>query len=339
VRYGPHTASFITPAAHTHRIALPVTSSARSVELHYGAAGSVHRTAIDLAPPRRGAVVHPQADSLFIVGDTHGDTDALLSGLRAARLVDADGNWSGGRSSLVFAGDMMDRGPDVLGLLWLIYRLERQARRAGGAVHVVLGNHEIMVMLSDLRYVHPRESEVARLHGTAYDRMFDVRESILGRWLATKPAVIRIGDVLIAHGGVADETTRYSMQEIDDTLARYMGEELFYRWADTTYVPPLDSAAVQDRADFFSGPRSVFWHRDYVRTDTLGMQLAAVLDAWDATLLVVGHTPVSRIEARYGGRFIPIHTPRYGSELLLLTHGPDGLIRERIIADSPPERF
>lgn len=327
-----------TPAAQAHRAAFRARRNT-GYALRYGSAAASHETRIEIPDGRRRPVMIPAVDSLFVVGDTHGDFAAVVAGLRAARLIDDDLRWTGGRSHLVFAGDLTDRGPDVLRLLWFVYRLEREAAGAGGAVHVVLGNHEIMVMLSDLRYVHPKELDVARQHGAGYQRLFDTRESLLGRWLALKPAVIRIGDVLIAHGGVAHETVRLPLQEFDDTLAQYMGEELFHRWADSTFVPVIDSVAYNTRVDFFWGPRSVFWHRDYVLTDTLATELDHVLNTWNAQVLVVGHTAVPQIQALYGGRLIPAHTPRYGAELLLLTRGPDGIRRHRIVAGQPPEIF
>jgi hypothetical protein len=332
------TLRFTTPVGYAHHAALS-PAPIGPVTLRYGSADSLHSTRIDLAPPARAPIMLPGVDSLFIVGDTHGDVHALTAGLRAARLIDTRMRWTGGRSHLVFAGDLTDRGPDVLRLLWFVYRLEREAAEAGGRVHVLLGNHEIMVMLSDLRYVHPKETEVAALHGVDYQRLFDVRDSFLGRWLAAKPAVIRIGSVLITHGGIAKETVRLPLQAFDDTLAQYMGEDLFHRWADTTYMPVMDSAAYQARQDFFWGPRSVFWHRDYVQSDTLATELDHVLGAWGAATLVVGHTAVPRIEARYGGRLIPAHTTRHGAELLLLTRGSAGPGQYRITADGPPEPF
>lgn len=343
VTSGADTRTFVTTPGQAHRVSFPAGTPG-TVELTYGSAGATHRTIVDLTAPRRSPVITPAVDSLYIVGDTHGDMDALAAGLQAAGLIDRDLAWSGGRSHLVFAGDLTDRGPDVLPLLWFVYRLEREAAAAGGRVHVVLGNHEIMVMLADLRYVHPRETRTAELHAAGYQQLFDVRESLLGRWLAAKPAVIRIGTVLVAHGGVAHETVRLPIEEFDDTLAGYMKEDLFYLWADTSYMPPLDSAAFQRRSDFFWGPRSVFWHREYVQTDTLAHELDHVLNAWGATLLVVGHTAVPRIEARYDGRLIPAHTRRYGAELLLLARDPDAgsataLRRYRITADRTPEQF
>jgi hypothetical protein len=308
---------------------------AEEVVLRYGSlddATDRHETLVSLRPPDRPPIAVTGVDSLFVLGDTHGEYDAVVEGLQAAGLIDASLRWVGGRNHVAFAGDLTDRGPDVLGLLWLVYRLEREAAAAGGAVHVVLGNHEIMVLLGDLRYVHPKELQIAELHGANYQRMFDVRESVLGRWLASKPGLIRVDRALIAHGGLGELYAGYGLVEFDDSLRTYVAEELFARWADTTWVVPMDSATFQRRDDFFWHPDSAFWHRDYVRTDTAGPVLDRVLTTMESDVLVVGHTAVATMSAAYDGRLIAAHTPGHGAEMLLLVRRPDGYDRYRVSA-------
>jgi hypothetical protein len=323
-----------TPVGFTHTAAFR-PGDATAVTLAYGSAESgqpPHRTEISLLTPERPPVVVTGVDSLYVVGDTHGYYDALVEGLQAAGLIDDELRWSGGQRHLVLAGDLTDRGPDVLGLLWLVYRLEREAEADGGGVHVVLGNHEIMVMMGDLRYVHPKELHIADLYEVGYDRMFDVRSSILGRWLASKPGLMRVDGVLIAHGGLGERYAGYSLQEYEDTLRTFTGEELFARWADLSYIPPLDSLAAAQRDDFFWHRDSAFWHREYVQTDTVADLLGRVLDRMESEVFVVGHTPVNEIEPRYDGRLIPAHTPSHGAELLLLVREEDRYRRYRVSA-------
>ncbi len=329
-----------TPPGFAHRAAVSV-AGAEDVTLRYGALaddGALHETLVSLGLPARQPVVVEGVDSLYVLGDTHGELDAVIEGLRAAGLVDDGLGWAGGTRHLVFAGDLTDRGPDVIGLLWMVYRLEREAAAAGGAVHVLLGNHEIMVMLGDLRYVHPKELHIAEFYGVDYDRLFDVRTSILGRWLASKPALMRVDRVLIAHGGLGDLYADYDLVEFDDSLKTYAGEELFARWADESYLPPIDSAALERRNDFFWHPESAFWHRGFVQTDTLDELLGQVLARMDSDKLVVAHTAVPVMEARYDGRLISAHTPRHGAEMLLLVRREHGYERYRVSA-AGHERF
>ncbi|SVB14482.1 uncharacterized protein METZ01_LOCUS167336 [marine metagenome] len=90
---------------------------------------------------------------IIAVGDVHGDVDMLASILKEASIIDETRHWSGGDATLVQVGDMLDRGlkdPDVLDLYMT---LEEEAAAAGGQVIVLLGNHEVMNLMGDLRYV------------------------------------------------------------------------------------------------------------------------------------------------------------------------------------------
>jgi hypothetical protein len=96
-------------------------------------------------------------ERVVAVADVHGAYERFVAILRAAGLVDRDARWSGGRAVLVQTGDVLDRGPDSRRALDLIRRLEREASRAGGRVHSLIGNHEVMRMVGDLRYVSDGE--------------------------------------------------------------------------------------------------------------------------------------------------------------------------------------
>ncbi len=89
------------------------------------------------------------------IGDVHGSDDGFLSVLRAAGLVDAAGHWTGGTTTLVQTGDITDRGPGVKRAFDLVRALAGEAAAAGGRVVAVLGNHEVMNLLGELRDVTP----------------------------------------------------------------------------------------------------------------------------------------------------------------------------------------
>ncbi len=337
VRGGRVEHAFDTPSGDAHAVVFPARRRGEVV-LRYGAAGALHETRVDLERPRRPRVTASAVDSLFIMSDVHGEFDTLTAVLRNAGLIGETNAWSGGTAHLVFAGDLMDRGPDVTRVLWFLYGLEHQAREAGGALHMVAGNHEIMVLLADLRYVHEKEAALARLHGVSYDRMFDPRRTILGAWLTSKPGMIRIGDVLIAHGGVSTDQLPYTLRSFDDSLSKFVSEDLFYYWADTTAtLPPMDSVSYFRRADFFFDDRSVFWYRGYARSDSLNAELRAVLDRFDAAIHVIGHTPGEGIRQAYGDSLIMVNTVPLGTELLLLERSGKSYNRYRFRTSGPPE--
>jgi hypothetical protein len=94
---------------------------------------------------------------IVAVGDVHGAYDRFVAILRAAGLVDGRGRWAGANAILVQTGDVLDRGPDSRRVLDLLRRLERDAPRSGGRVVALLGNHEVMGMVGDFRYVSAGE--------------------------------------------------------------------------------------------------------------------------------------------------------------------------------------
>jgi len=333
----------VTTRAGTSHSAVFLHQGPGRVHLRYGALddpGARHETTLRLEPepgPARPGVAFSGVDSLFVVGDVHGELDTLRAVLRNAGVVDQADRWSAGRAHLVFVGDLMGRGPDVTALLWFLYALEPQAEEAGGRLHMVLGNHELMVLLADLRYVHPKEEALALAHGVPYDRMFDPRRSVLGRWILSKPAVIRIDDVLFAHGGVSTDYLGHSLQSLDDSLAVYGAEDLFYHWADPAFPTPahLDGAAIERRNEIFWGERGIFWYRDYALSDRFSTELGTVLRHFASSVHVVGHTPGPVIREAYGGSLILTNTAPFAIELLLMARKGSSWERWRIRSTGP----
>jgi hypothetical protein len=114
---------------------------------------------LGLAPAAFHAPV-PQATKaaaprVVAIGDVHGAFDQFVEILQTAGLVDAKRQWIGGTTVLVQTGDVFDRGPKVREALDLLMRLEEEARRAGGRVEALLGNHEVMNLLHEFRDVSP----------------------------------------------------------------------------------------------------------------------------------------------------------------------------------------
>jgi hypothetical protein len=328
-----------TPADTAHRATFTAPPGS-SLRLVYGSGdgSAVHETVIRPDPgDRKPRLDWPATDSLVAISDIHGEFERMTAVLRNAGMLDADDRWAGGSKQLVIVGDVFDRGAHSTRTLWFLYGLEPQAEAAGGRVHLVLGNHELMVMLGDLRYLSAADSTIARLHGTTFDRLYHPSESVIGRWLVAHPGVIRIGDLLFAHGGVSTDYAGWSLDAFGDTLFAYTHEELFNRWTDSTYIAPMDSATFARRWDFMWGSRSVFWYRGYARSDSLSAQLDSVLDRFDARTHIVGHTPDSTIIQSYGGRFITVNTVPFAAEALLLVREDSGWARYRVRETGPPE--
>ena len=139
-----------------------------------------------------------------VVGDVHGHRDRVLHLLREEGLVDEGGAWSGGEAELWFLGDLMDRGPDGIGVVELVMRLQAEAAVAGGRVECLLGNHEVLILAARLM-------PEARSGGPGRSFQGDWlanggRESDLARltpdviaWLRARPAMALVDGDLLVH--------------------------------------------------------------------------------------------------------------------------------------------
>ncbi|MDR6132571.1 metallophosphoesterase [Chryseobacterium sp. SORGH_AS_1175] len=197
--------------------------------------------------------VFEQPAKMFVVSDIEGEFNGFRNLLIANKVIDEQYNWMYGKGHLVICGDLFDRGPAVTETMWLIYRLEGLAKKAGGYVHTILGNHDIMNLSGDLRYVHSKYPESAKLMGVDYMALFD-QNSELGRWLRTKNTIEKIGDNLCMHAGVSPVINElgYSVEQIN-TLCRPFYDR----------VKVLQGVGDPKIDPFFMGKSSLFWYRGY----------------------------------------------------------------------------
>ena len=89
---------------------------------------------------------------IIALGDVHGSYDKMVTLLKGTKLIDDELAWTGGNQHLIFCGDLTDRGDNDRDVLDLARRLQSEAEAAGGKVHVVLGNHDVMNLTRDRRY-------------------------------------------------------------------------------------------------------------------------------------------------------------------------------------------
>lgn len=138
--------------------------------------------------------------------------------LTRAGLIDAQRRWIGGKAVLVQTGDLTDRGAGVRDALELLMALEKQAAAAGGKVHVILGNHEVMNMVGDIRDVSPEA--IASLGGDVAYRAAFAKDGKYGRWLRGKPILAEIEDTVFMHAGINLEFSTESLDALNRRARR-----------------------------------------------------------------------------------------------------------------------
>lgn len=282
---------------------------------------------------------------IVAVGDLHGDFSAWIDIARDAKLIDPANHWIGGKTVLVQTGDIVDRGADSLKIIRHLMQLDGEAKRAGGRVIVLMGNHEAMLVIGDYRYVTPGEYAAFADHQSKArrDAAFTANAKVivdyyrvkdpslspkairamwiadtplgkvehnsawapageLGRWVATLPAVAKVGDTLFAHGGIS---AKYALVPLDEINRRARAAII----ADDS----SDEAIISDQM----GP---LWYRGLVLRGgddgipaagrpTIDNELAAALAGQGVKRLVIGHTPrLAGVGILHNGTLVQIDT-------------------------------
>jgi hypothetical protein len=198
-------------------------------------------------------------ERIVALSDIHGAYVAFVETLQHAGVIDDSLSWSGGRTHLVIVGDLLDRGPNSRDAMDLVMRLEQEAGPAGGQVHVLIGNHEAMNLIGDLRYVSLGEYAAFKGEETAEerDRWFGAYQSLrasadeatdvsretferkypagffahrrafapegkYGRWLLSKPVIVVINGTAFVHGGLSPMIAEIGLQGVNGVLVGEM---------------------------------------------------------------------------------------------------------------------
>jgi serine/threonine protein phosphatase 1 len=100
-----------------------------------------------MAAPHIPPIRIPDGFTVWAASDWHGQLRAADRLLHAAGLTDGADRWTAPpATALVVTGDVVDRGPDSIGLVRRLASLRAQADRAGGRVALLWGNHEAQVL-------------------------------------------------------------------------------------------------------------------------------------------------------------------------------------------------
>jgi Calcineurin-like phosphoesterase len=136
-----------------------------------------------------------RATTIVAIGDVHGDFEGFCAILKRVGLIDAQHQWTGSKSTLVQTGDLIDRGAKGREAMDFLISLEKMASNAGGQVIPLLGNHEIMNLAGDLRYVsaedyaHYAETDSEKRRKSAYHDYAAWRASHADMLAALQPPV------------------------------------------------------------------------------------------------------------------------------------------------------
>ena len=260
-----------------------------------------HRFDVTLHPEERPEWKTEQPDKIFVTSDPHGNLDCFISLLQGNRVIDENYHWNFGSNQLVIIGDVFDRGNDAIQIFWLIYQLEWEARQAGGRVDFLLGNHEPMVLMNDLRYTKPKYKQLAEKVGMKYADLL-ASSTELGKWLTTRNTIQVSGGNLFVHAGLSRDFLEQNLEI--PFVNEQMSSGLYKNKAQRKEASPM--------IYFLFGSYGPIWYRGMVKqaekyhplaSDTLNL----ILDRYQAERVIVGHTIFEDISTFYDQRVIAVN--------------------------------
>ena len=230
----------------------------------------------------------------FAVSDLHGRFDLFAAILKTGEVINDKYEWIYGSNHLVIDGDIFDRGADVLPILWLIYKLEFEAKAVGGRVTTILGDHEEMIMRDNLKYTYAKYNTLSqRAMNMTYGKMWGLT-NVMGNWLRSKNTIQIVGENLYVHAGLSKVfmEREETIPEINELVSKsiYLSKEerkkQYPDIADFLY------------SDSYNGP---LWYRGMVKT---GSEYSPIKEAdvdkllaqYDVKRIIIGHTENSRVK-------------------------------------------
>lgn len=240
-------------------------------------------------------------DELIVIGDVHGEYDSLISLLKKSGIIDEHLDWKFGAGHLVFLGDIFDKGPKVTESLWFIKNLSYQADKAGGKLHIILGNHELMNLSNIYFYNTDKYERLSSGYPEEFKTLFSRNEE-LGLWIRSWNAILKIDDKLFVHGGISPQFKEAGMDEEEiNTITRdFLNNEV--QSEDTVKLKFLLSTL---------GP---FMYRGYIMKEEdyeliTEAEFEDILNEFDVNRIIFGHTELKYFHLFYDNRLMGIDVP------------------------------
>jgi len=278
-------------------------------------------------PPKRQPYQEYTAGKYVALSDIHGQYDVFAKLIAAHGVVDSAGHWAYGDGHLIIVGDILDRGDKVTEVLWKLYQLEAEAIAAGGRVHILLGNHELMVMDGDIGYINVKYRFTSGATKTPYPELFG-KNTLLGQWLRSKPISVKVNDVVFVHGGFSQKVLakENSLKKINEVFADKVIDKKLQN-PDAKDLPSL--------LYFGNGP---LWYRGYADPRGFDRETADdILAALDAKAIVVGHTSMPRIVSILDEKIVLVDSSiKFGKSGELLIYQRDTLFRGMMDGSQQP---
>jgi len=261
---------------HKRRLSEPTTNLEKTNAVKTHEMNSIQQKAVSNVKkeiksldPRYDMIgIYPEVKRLVCIGDLHGDLAVAMKTLKLAEVIPQnssinninDIHWCGKDTWVVQLGDQIDRcRPDDwekncikdfnevvedegsnMAIIKLFLRLDDEAKQYGGRVLGTLGNHELMNVDKDFRYVSPEEflefvppddpNRKKKYTDDGYPmgyyhrkKAFERGSNISKLYAVKKKSIIIIGSYLFVHGGLSVPLMeKYTIAELNDIVTKWL---------------------------------------------------------------------------------------------------------------------
>jgi len=236
--------------------------------------------------------IYPSNPSKFLsISDFDGHIEGFTMLLRGEGVIDSNFNWIYGDGHLIISGDLFDRGFHITECMWLLYKLESEAADADGKVHLIIGNHEMMNMTDDWRYVEVKYFNNAHLMGNRMSELYGSNTE-LGRWLRSKNIIEKIGDYAFMHGGISPQVSAFNLTY--DQINDYGRQEM-------DGIPCANAECT-----VVNGSSGIYWFRGMAYSQLTQLEVNGILNDFGVKRVIIGHTKDNTIRSLYNDKVMAI---------------------------------
>ena len=274
--------------------------------------------------------VIPACKRIVVLGDIHGDYQLAINLLRIAKVITIDGDkvtWSGGETVVVQVGDQIDRCRPLdnnqydcsnpittlndedsdIKILKLFTDLDIDARKSGGMVISLIGNHELMNTQGYLsyvskkgidsfeKYVDKKNPEIKFSDGKKARKYAFEPGHEYGVFLGcTRMSAVVIGSNIFVHGGIINQILDHlDIKGRNDIETINIGIK---KWLMGTISMDKVGKMLNVPSD-----KSIFWNRVLGKIEpgkeydeqTCSKNIDKVLSLLKVSNIIIGHTPQS----------------------------------------------
>lgn len=269
----------------------------------------------------------PKKKRIVAIGDLHGDISILIKILYCAKLFDKNFNWIAEPKDtiLIQVGDQLDScrptdfkcgydGNNIanrkgdLAIFKLLYNLGKKAEKNGGKIINLIGNHELMNVEGDFRYVSKDDIDYLKYLGINFDKLnlnkneltskhfYEIRKklfekgNLLSQFMAcNRQTAVIIGSNLFVHAGIIPQLAKkYNIVNLNKIIRLWLLNKL----SDTDHKVHIYNLLYNpDYSPFWTRIMGLIPKDKSIDNEYCEKIILPSLNLWNVDKLIVGHTP------------------------------------------------